>query len=128
MMKKVYEKPVFVAEEYTFSDSIAKCDIDIDTTKPLTFIKKQTNACPVGDGHVYGGNSGNKGTIVTECKGADKITLFNDGTDATGCEFDWDGRKNIVAQTGDNFAVSMYGNDASLGNHSPSYGTQVFLS
>lgn len=127
-MKKNYSKPFFFAEAYRFSSSIAKCDIDIDTTEPLTFIKTETNACSGGDGHVYGGNNGSKGTIVTKCNGGNQITLFNDGIEKTACEFDWDGRKNIVAQTGDNFAVSMYGNDADVKKHAPSYGAQVFLS
>ena len=32
-MKRSYERPVFYAEAYIFSSSIAKCDIDVDTTQ-----------------------------------------------------------------------------------------------
>lgn len=125
-MKRSYERPVFYAEAYIFSSSIAKCDIDVDTTAPLTFKVGETNACANGDGHVYGGQNSKKGAI-RENGGADVITLFNDGA-ATACQYDWDGRTNIVAQTEKNFAESMYGNDANVGNHAPAYNGSTFLS
>lgn len=124
-MKRNYSKPLFFAEEYTFSSSIAKCDIDIDTTGPLTFIKGETNACKSSDGHVYGQTP--QATIIKKCNGGNVITLFNDG-EKTECQFDWDGRRNIVAQTGDSFAMSIYGNESDPKKHTPAYDGQVFLS
>lgn len=134
-MKRSYSRPVFYAEEYTFSSSIAKCDLDIDTTDPLTFVVKETNVClkPNGDGtytsdgHVYGGNNGDKGA-VREAGGADVITVFNDGISENACQYDWDGRKNIVAQTGQNFQRSFVGTNADFKNHAPGYEGLVFLS
>ena len=124
-----YEKPIFIVESYTFSDSIAKCDIDIDTTGPLTIIKGETKLCPVDDnGHVWGSQNGKKGSIIEKChETKTEITLFNDG-DSTGCEYDWNGRTNIIAQTGDSFANSFFGNGANPDNHAPAYNGQVFMS
>ena len=49
-----YEKPVFIVESYTFSDSIAACDIDVDIAKPIK-IGSNTSLCDVGDnGHHFG--------------------------------------------------------------------------
>lgn len=135
-MKRKYEKPVFYAEGYVFSSSIAACDIDIDITAPLTIERGVTKLCPVDDnGHFFGGKKinkhgkrGYKGSISEEIGDKrDFVTLFNDG-DATGCEYDWDGRANIVAQTGDSFAASFFGNEANPGNHAPAYNGQVFMS
>lgn len=95
----------------------------------MKIVRQETNLCNHGeDGHVFGGQNGKKGSI-TDCleDHRNEVTLFNDG-DATGCEYDWDGRKNIVAQTGDNFAVSFYGNNANEDNHAPAYNGQVFMS
>lgn len=77
------------------------------------------------DGHVYGQTK--QATIISECNGGDVITLFNDG-EKTGCQFDWDGRTNIVAQTGDSFAKSIYGTESDPKKHAPAYNGQVFLS
>lgn len=128
-MKRKYEKPVLYAEGYVFSSSIAACDIDIDITAPLTIVKGVTKLCPVDDnGHVFGGQNGKKGSIIQKLhEDREKVTLFNDG-DATGCEYDWDGRTNIVAQTGDSFAASFFGNEANPQNHAPAYDGQVFMS
>ena len=126
-MKREYAKPLFYAETYVFNSSIAKCDIDIDTTKPIT-IKPGDNLCSGGnDGHKYGGQNGKKGTIIDETKGA-TVTLFNDGTDKDACQYDWDGRKNVVAQTGESFASSFYGNEANEEKHAPGYMGAAFLS
>ena len=129
MMKREYVKPMFYAEEYVFNSSIAKCDIDVDTTPPLMIIKGQTKLCKVNDeGHVWGGQNGKKGSIIEEChEDRNPITLFNDG-DALACQYDWDGRKNIVAQTGDSFSDSFFGNGANPDNHAPAYNGQVFMS
>ena len=134
-MKTKYEKPLFIVENYTFSDSIAKCDIDIDTTEPLKIYRKigdegtNTKLCGVMDeGHVWGGQNGKKGSIIDRLKETrNQITLFNDG-DSLGCQYDWDGRNNVVAQTGDSFAESFFGNDANPDNHAPAYNGQVFMS
>lgn len=128
-MKRKYVKPVFYAEEYVFSSSIATCDIDIDTTAPLTIIRKETRLCPVQDnGHCFGGSNGRKGSITVKLGDqSEAVTLFNDG-DSAGCKYDWDGRANIVAQTGDSFAESFFGNEANKENHAPGYNGQTFLS
>lgn len=127
-MKK-YESPVFFAETYRFSSSIAKCDIDADTTAPLTIVLGQTNMCNGGtDGHVYGGHNMKQGSIVENGIAVSPATIFNDGTSNSGCWYDWDGITNKVAQTGDNFAASFYGNQANEGKHSPGYQGQSFLS
>lgn len=129
MMKREYVKPVFCAEEYVFNSSIATCDIDIDTTEPLTIIRGKTKLCPVQDnGHTFGGSNGNKGSITTILDDhSNSVTLFNDG-DNLACKYDWDGRVNIVAQTGTSFADSFFGNEASQGNHAPAYNGKTFMS
>lgn len=140
-MKRVYEKPMFYAEAYTFNESIAKCDIDIDTTPPLDLVCGTTNMCTgkinddtdnaKEDGHTFGGHKGpgvcgGAGTIHTELghKCGTAATIFN----GDGCTYDWDGRTNIVAQTGDNFAESFYGTDSDVKNHAPGYNGKTFLS
>jgi len=126
-MKK-YESPMFFAETYRFSSSIAKCDIDIDTTAPLSIILGQTSMCDGGaDGHVYGGQNQKKGSIVENGIAVSPATIFNDGA-SSACWYDWDGRTNKVAQTGDNFAASFYGNQANEAKHAPGYEGQTFLS
>lgn len=133
-MKKEYVKPFFVAEEYEFSSSIAKCDLDIDTTGPLTIVCGETNMCSNGtDGHVYGGATGNgcqnKGILHDKYGHVNNTTIFNDGADNDGCHYDWDGRKNEVFQAGNaDFANSFYGNSATESNHAPGYEGQAFLS
>ena len=69
-MKKFYESPVFVAEAYAVSNSIAKCDIDIDTTAPLTIEKGKTILCPVRDG---GHKFSEKGTIYEKKLGVSML-------------------------------------------------------
>ncbi len=129
MMKREYVKPVFCAEEYVFNSSIATCNIDIDTTGPLTIIRGETMLCSVQDnGHKFGGSNGTKGSITKVLGDTSRsVTLFNDG-DNLGCKYDWDGRANIVAQTGKSFADSFFGNEASQGNHAPAYNGQTFMS
>lgn len=87
-----YEKPVFIVESYTFSDSIAACDIDADIAKPIK-IDSNTSLCDVGDnGHHFG----KKGSVISENPGMESTTLFNDGAESTACYFDWNGNPNIV--------------------------------
>lgn len=129
MMKREYVKPVFCAEEYVFNSSIATCDIDIDTTEPLTITRGETTLCPVQDGgHRFGGANGSKGSITAVLGDkSDSVTLFNDG-DSPGCKYDWDGRANIVAQTNTSFADSFFGTESNQENHAPGYNGQTFMS
>lgn len=121
-MKRNYVKPVFVAECYSFSSSIAKCGWSVND--PLT-VNKGDNLCKGGnDGHVYKGQNGKKGLLQDA---PDTITLFNDGS-ASACQYDWNGETNIVSQTGADFASSFYGNEADWGSHAPGYKGLVFYS
>lgn len=114
-MKREYVKPVYIAESYMFNESIATCDISYDS-EPLT-VTKGMNLCSHGrDGHVAGGQSGNKGTIKDY-----PTTIFNDGPTNNGCIFDWDGK-------GSSFANAFYGNSANEAKHAPAYDGKVFFS
>ena len=126
-MKRKYVKPVFCAEEYVFNASIAKCDIDVDTTSPLEVIRNETVLCVSGGSPDNGHKFGDKG-IVGKNDSSQVITIFNDGVGNDGCKYDWDGRTNIVAQTGENFAQSFFGNNASPSQHTPGYNGSVFMS
>lgn len=129
-MKSQYMKPFFYAESYAVSDSIAKCNIDIDTTPALT-VTDTTKLCTVQDeGHTIGGKNGQKGSIVDFLAQYNlqlPITIFNDG-DGGACMIDWDGRRNYVYQTGDNFARTFFGNNATPAGHAPGYDGASFLS
>lgn len=146
-MKRNYERPMFYAETYTFNESVAanpSCGIDIDTIKsPLSVgaagydssdrhDPKGTMLCPApGDGgHRWEPTKNNtSATIVTKCHDTRPvITLFNDGDLAGGCEYDYDARKNIIAQTGDNFANSLFANNAGQAQHSPAWNGLTFRS
>lgn len=133
-MKREYVKPVFVVEEYEFSSSIAKCAIDIDTTEPLTLVCGETNLCAKDgeDGHRYGAANGkgcnNKGVLHELYGHKTPTTIFNDGA-ADACHYDWDGRKNQVAQANNaTFAAAFYGNEANQELHAPGYKGAAFLS
>ena len=140
-MKKVYESPVFYAEEYTFSDSIARCEYQIDQNSSLPISLGQ-NACGANDhnGHKYGGQHGNSGTIAANNTNHiyDTIVLFNDlhdvgeNADHTRCQFDWDYNSNVVygpdGHDYGTFAQAFYGNDASQGQHSAGYKGNAFYS
>lgn len=137
-MRRNYSKPLFFAEEYTFSSSIAKCGINIDTTPPIVAVKRETILCvqkkndgsyQSDNGHPYGGNKGDRG-LVANMDPDPSITIFNDGdsTNSPNCEYDWDGRTNIVRQTGANFAQSFLGTNSDEKNHTPGYNGMAFLS
>lgn len=144
-MKRTYTKPMFYAEAYTFSESIATnpdCGIDINNTNPLNVgaagydqsdrhDPKGTMLCPEpGDGgHRWEPTKNNtSATIVTECHfTGTNFTLFNDG-DLTACQFDYGARTDVVAQTGDSFANSIFANSAGQANHSPAWNGLTFRS
>lgn len=122
-MKKVYESPVFLAEAYSFSSSIASCDYSTDPNTPVP-IKLGDNLCIVGDkGHKYSEKS-----LAYQKFHLSEATIFNDGTDNSACIFDWAGKGKPVAQTGQSFAQTFYGNNASEGNHAPGYNGAAFFS
>lgn len=137
-MKRTYTKPLFYVEAYTFNESVATnpdCGMPIDEIKePLEVIggKNGTMLCPApGDsGHRwYPDAKGNVPTITTKCGEKDNvITLFNDGNKTGGCEYDYDARKNVIAQTGDNFANSLFGNNANQDQHAPAWNGLIFRS
>lgn len=113
-MKKVYESPVFLAEAYSFSSSIANCTRKTDTNKP-TEIGLGENLCQVGDnGHAYSTKSKAYKICQTEV-----TTIFNDGIYNNACVFDWAGKGKLVQQTNLSFAETFYGNGASENNHAP---------
>ena len=130
MMKREYVKPVFYAEEYVVTNSIAACEFT-DVNEPLT-INYGDNVCGHGiDGHVWGGQNGKSGTIGNVNNGV--LTLFNDGADKDACLYDWGGPNNNVVTGPDgesygSFAQAFYGNSADVGNHSPGYMGQSFFS
>lgn len=122
-MKKVYESPVFLAEAYSFSSSIASCDYSTGPNTPVT-IRLGDNLCSVGDqGHKYSTNS-----LAYQQFQLQEATIFNDGTDNSACYFDWAGKGKPVAQTGKSFAQTFYGNSANEDKHAPGYKGAAFFS
>lgn len=118
-MKKTYVKPVFYAEKYTVSSSIAACEYHTDPNEPLMITYGQ-KLCAVGDnGHTAG-----EGILADQR--IYPTTVFNDGTDKDGCIYDWDGM--TVAQTGESFGKSFYGAKANNDNHVPAYNGAVMFS
>ena len=126
-MKKVYESPVFLAEAYSFSSSIANCNHS--SKEPVT-VRVGEALCLQGDGgHKYGGQSGDKGTLVkNEIR---EVTLFNDGA-GTGCPYDWNKNDNqVTGPDGVNygtFAQAFFGNNSNVEQHSLGYGGDAFFS
>ena len=113
-MKKVYESPVFLAEAYSFSSSIANCTCKTDTNTP-TEIRLGQNLCSVGDnGHQY-----SKKSPAYELCNSEVTTIFNDGMNNNACVFDWAGKGKPVQQTNLSFAKTFYGNGATEKNHAP---------
>lgn len=134
-MKREYVKPVFVAESYSFNDTIAQCEYHVDPNKPIE-IGLDTPLCKVKDGgHSLGGVHDYEGNIAKNYFGAtDKehpipegtiITLFNDGSEKNACLFDWAGPKAQIIDAAGNeygqFAQAIFGNKAGEGNHAPAY-------
>ena len=135
-MRRSYSRPVFYAEAYTVSDSIAACDYKVEETTVLE-IEKGDNMCSNShNGHKYGGQKGNSGNIVG-FGGGNNITLFNDGAGTSGCQYDWGGRQNNVVygydQNGNyismgTFAAAFYGTEATEKQHAPGYMGAAFFS
>ena len=124
-MKKVYESPVFLAEAYSFSSSIASCGQSVNNPQ---FVKVGDELCDTPhNGHKYGGQHGTSGSLAVN-----DITsgyLFNDG-DATACTIDWDYQNDIVKVNGSpygSFSQAFYGNNSS-GGHRPGYHGVAFFS
>ena len=132
-MKKSYESPVFFAEAYSFSDSIAKCEYQVSTRGPVALVEGERLCGGNGNCHQFSFSSG--AAINDSAIGAKAgDTIFNDSpaTDKAGegkCTFDWGGiYKKVVRQTGMSFAQSFFGNEASTGNHSAGYEGEMFFS
>lgn len=122
-MKREYVKPVFIAETYAFSESIAACDYHQgDTEANPVIIPANVHMCPVNDGgHV----TGKKGIPVSKYP----VSVFNDG-DATGCTFDWE-KNGIVKFDGviyPSFGQALFGAKANNENHTIIYNGKVFFS
>ena len=131
-MRREYVSPVLYAEEFVFSESIAKCAHSVDPNEPET-IEFGMNVCGGGlDGHCFGGQNGKSGNICTEDKISRAITLFNDGAKENGCEYDWDYVNNVVYNSaGDSkgsFAAAFYGNESNQDKHAPGYIGAAFFS
>ena len=135
-MRKNYSKPLFFAETYTASDSIAVCDYKVEDTTVLEITKGDCMCEKNHNGHKYGGQQGSSGAIVPY-GGGEVITLFNDGQGITGCQYDWGGRQNNEVkgynQQGEyismgTFAAAFYGNEATEGQHAPGYKGAAFFS
>ena len=127
-MKKVYESPVFLAEAYSFSSSIASCGYSAN--EPI-YVKVGDRLCSqIHNGHKYGGQNGNQGNLVAN--GIMTVTLFNDGSGANPCQFDWSNNPNKV--TGPDgtsfgtFADAFYGNESNPDKHAPGYNGAAFFS
>lgn len=120
-MKKTYVKPVFVAEGYTFTESIASCYKNPDAnTSPVKIPKFGTNLCAANDG---GHKAGDGGMYTKETDYP--LTIFNDGAGKVwdkidhvddkgrpylvGCDYDWAGEtKEGLAD----FSQDFYGNNS----------------
>lgn len=133
-MRRKYESPVFVAEEYTFNDTIAKtCEYKVDNNTVLE-IGADTSLCSKGDkGHSLGGQQETSGKIVeVDFSGSlpreATIYLFNNHE---GCVYKWAGPGTSVTK-GDydygSFANAMFGNSATDSGHSPAYEQEIFFS
>ena len=131
-MKKIYSKPVFYAEQYFFSDSIASCGYQVDPNRPVN-IQFGTNVCGVGDGgHKYGNKGGIYNWDISDGT-QDFVTATLFATTTTECTFGWDYNKNIVYSPGKTtqlgtFAQAFYGNSANEDNHAPGYDGAAFFS
>ena len=145
-MMKIYESPVFYAEEYTFSDSIAKCEYSVLDPDPNG--NMVAGAVRFGDVDAHDGSVDN---WVRLCGGNDNAgchrvnyteitvggipvtanhTIFNDNNPAGGaCTFDWGGPNNDeVVQSGRSFAQTFLANSSNPGQHAPGYDGLVFYS
>ena len=125
IMKKVYESPVFVAEEYNFSDSIAQCDIHPDDyieNNNYLEIALKDNICGSDNGHKAG-----SGAIPESLY---PVRLFNDGSDVDVCAFDWDGKvvKDTNGISYGSFQAAFAGDSADNPNHTPAFKGQIFFS
>lgn len=130
-MRREYESPVFVGEEYTFCSSIAnsECTQDPNTVNKAIEIEDGTRVCGQCQGDKYNSKAPAYGYAKNEMKDPtpEKITVFNDGSDdVMGCQFDWNG--TVVAQTGLGFTQSFYANSGNDSKHSPAIGSIIFNS
>ena len=61
-MKKVYESPVFLAEAYSFSSSIANCGQSVNNPQ---FVEVGDKLCDnPHNGHKYGGQNRTSGSLA----------------------------------------------------------------
>ena len=100
MTKRVYEKPVFIAQTYVTASSIASnCDLHMGDPKTPLELTKGMNICGGDKGHVLGGHGQGApvnnywGYATTDNTGdslADKTAyLFDSGN--VKCDFVWNG-------------------------------------
>lgn len=138
-MKKAYVKPVFLAEAFEGTASVASCGYDADAANSAIQIWHGKNLCTVGDGgHYVGKDNGNKHPDVaqwwdyaTNTNGANtnppksnSLSGFNNGaylfTDGqTVCDFVWnsvDSDVGIWTSEKDNASTAIW--DVTVRNNS----------
>lgn len=105
MSKRIYEKPVYIAQAYVTASSIAKCDYKVGdpsgVTSALELVKDTTSLCTVGDGgHIVGQDNKNPevnkywGYATNNNAEGDKAFLFDSTNFA--CDFVWNGQNDAV--------------------------------
>ncbi len=106
MTKRVYEKPVYIAQTYVTASSIASnCDYHVGdpngATPGLELVKDTTVLCSVGDhGHIVGQDNKNPEVnnywsyAMNNNAQGDKAFLFDSTNFA--CDFVWNGQNDPV--------------------------------
>ena len=128
-MRREYESPMFVGEEYTFCSSIAnsECDQNPNTVNEKMVIDLGVRVCSQCGGDKYGETSLAYEYAEKNGLNPKSITVFNDGdTESMGCQFDWNG--SVVLQTGKGFTQTFFANSGTDEKHSPAIKDVVFNS
>lgn len=158
MTKRVYEKPVYIAQTYVTASSIASnCGYpvgDPNGVQPVELVYEQTYLCPVKDkGHLVGNSKKNPEVnkywdYATNNK-TDNAFLF-DSTNRS-CDFVWNGqndpvygwgsdKQNLISDPtqrtsssgwtllGEKFLMFFTGNAPDNESHKPAYNGQAFFS
>ncbi len=109
-MKKAYVKPVFLAEEFEATGSVAACVYHV-TNNPAQIWEGMYMCARQDGGHAIGGQNGQKGEIqnwwdyATNTKGATdanpKSGTYNDGaylftSGSTTCDFVWNSKTDNI--------------------------------
>lgn len=136
MTKRIYEKPVYIAQTYVTASSIAKCGAPV--SEGPRAIWKGMDACSAtgnDQGHVVGGQNGKQGVV-----GMDDIwNTYAGGTDSQGttgaylfdasnttCDFVWS-KGSDVAGWSKTEGQQDWTNDMSLRKYVVSFGS-AFMS